>query len=436
MKPSPFSRFYKKEFHERIETLKNADVLSHSDADTLGRDALTLPREIAEHMIENHIGSYSLPLGVAFHFFIDQKNYTVPMATEEPSVIAAANYAAKVIARSGGFHTHIETRHMIGQVALKNISDTDTATREVLAHKQALLRVANDSHPSIVKRGGGAVELEVRVIPENNTEQTPAFFVLHFFIDTKEAMGANIVNTMMEAVSPLLEELTGGTALMGILTNFATECLATTTCSIPTHLLRSARFSGEEVRDRIVEANQFAIADPYRATTNNKGIFNGIDAVVIATGNDWRAIEAGGHAYAARNGRYQSLSKWSVGENGDLVGTLTLPLPVGTVGGSISVHPHALLAKRILQFESAKELEAIIVSVGLAQNFAALKALVTDGIQQGHMSLHAKSLALSVGATGEEIEHVAAQLASSPHMNQETALLLLTEFREHEKSLD
>lgn len=426
---SPFSKFYKKEFLKRIETLTDANVLSVSDAEKLKNNSLNLPQELAEHMIENQFSLYTLPVGAAFHFLVDDKKYTVPMATEEPSVVAAANYAAKVISKSGGFHTTIKKRHMIGQVVLKDVADVKQAKKDVESNKGKLLEKANSSHPSIVKRGGGAIGLEIRVLEENPLEKTPSFFVVHFFIDTLEAMGANIVNTMMEAVSPLLEKITDGSVLMGILTNLASECLATTRCAIPSNLLRSTHFSGDEVRDRIVEASQFAQVDPYRATTNNKGIFNGIDAVVLATGNDWRAIEAGGHAYAAREGRYRSLSKWTVGENGELVGNLTMPLPIGTVGGSISLHPHALLSKRIMKFESARELEAVIVSVGLAQNFAALKALVTEGIQKGHMNLHAKSLALSIGATGDEIEWVASQLADSPHMNQETALAFLKTFK-------
>ena len=245
--------------------------------------------------------------------------------------------------------------------------------------------------------------------------------MVHLHIDTQEAMGANIVNTMMEGIAPYIEELTGGTALLRILSNYATECTATATCTIPSYKLKTTNFSGEEVRDRIVEAAQVAWVDPYRAVTHNKGIMNGVDAVVVASGNDWRAIEAGIHAYAARSGQYRALSKWHTNEKGDLVGTLTLPLPIGTVGGSISIHPAAKLSRTLLQEPDAKRLESILVSVGLAQNFAAIRALVTDGIQKGHMGLHARSLAISAGAKGAQVEKIAEALKKAPHINLPTA---------------
>lgn len=428
---SSFSKFYKKSFFERIDTLHKVGVLSNDDAKSLKENTLDLPQEVAEHMIENQIGYYTLPMGTAFHFLIDGKDYTVPMSVEEPSVIAAANYAAKIIKQAGGFTTNITSQRMIGQIAFTNVPLVEKVIQSIQGKKKDLLKLANDAHPSIVKRGGGARDLSVRVISADAKEETPEFFVIHFFIDTLEAMGANIVNTMMEAVAPTLEAITKGTLLMGVLSNYATDALATANCLIPTRYLRSPHFSGEEVRDRIIEASQWAWVDPYRATTNNKGIFNGIDAVVLASGNDWRAIEAGGHAYASRTGQYRSLSRWKKDEEGNLIGQLTLPLPLGTVGGSISIHPHAQLAKRILQYESAEELESIVVSVGLAQNFAALKALVTEGIQRGHMSLQAKSLAISVGAIGKEVEWLTKELVNVPHMNSVTANELLTKLRKN-----
>lgn len=432
MTTSPFSQFYKKKFDDRLQTLHEAGVLSDHDVTALRDGTLTLKTELAENMIENQFSTYTLPMGAAFHFLIDEKEYTVPMAIEEPSVVAAANYAAKVIGQAGGFTTSITKRRMIGQSVLKDIQDPSLARQQILDNKRLLLDACNAAHPSIVRRGGGARDLEVRLLEEDVAEAVPSFLVVHFFIDTLEAMGANIVNTMMEAVGPLLEDMTDGSLLMGILTNLATECLVNVTCTIPPRFLRTINLTGEEVRDRMIEASQLAWVDPYRAATNNKGIFNGIDAVVLASGNDWRAIEAGGHAYAATDGQYRSLSKWRKDSDGNLIGTLTLPMPVGSVGGSISIHPQALLTKRILGYKSAKELESIIVSVGLAQNFAALKAIVSEGIQRGHMSLHAKSLALSVGASGDEIGWVARELSQAVHMNQETAQNLLNHLRQNE----
>ncbi|MDP4107257.1 MAG: 3-hydroxy-3-methylglutaryl-CoA reductase, partial [Bacillota bacterium] len=284
-------------------------------------------------------------------------------------------------------------------------------------------------HPSIVKRGGGAKEIVVRQIAADPALEKPAFLVIHLHIETLEAMGANIIDTMVEAIKPYLEKLTNGTALMGILSNYATECLATASCQIPVSLLKKGNYSGEEVRDRIVEACQLAIADPYRAVTHNKGIMNGIDSVVLATGNDWRAIEAGAHAYASRSGQYRSLSTWSKAKNGDLIGSLTVPLPIGTVGGSINIHPGAQFSKRILGCQNAKELESIIVSVGLGQNFSALKALVTEGIQKGHMGLQAKALAISAGAKGKDINLVADRLKQRKNMDFANAKEILKQIQ-------
>lgn len=432
MKKEYLHKLYLKKRPERIDALEKAEVISAEDGQFL-RDGVRLPEDVADHMIENQISTFELPLGVALNFLIDGKEYVVPMAIEEPSVIAAASNAAKIINQAGGFTTDIEERVMIGQVTLKEVPDMQKAEQLVLEQKEKILQIANEAHPSIVKRGGGARDLIVRIIRADREADTPPFFVVHLHIETLEAMGANIIDTMVEAIKPVLEEITGGKALMGILSNLATECLATATCRIPVSLLTKGEFSGEEVRDRIIEATQFAYVDPYRAATHNKGIMNGIDAVVIATGNDWRAIEAGCHAYAARSGQYRTLSSWTKAENGDLVGRLTIPLPVGTVGGAIGIHPAAQLAKRILRYENAKELEAIIVSVGLAQNFAAIRALVTEGIQKGHMALHARSLAISVGASGEEIEQVAEELKKHKPMNSARAREILKNLRSARK---
>lgn len=425
---SYLNKFYTKNKSDRISALKQAGVLSTEEKKQL-ESGLHLSNDVANNMIENQLATYELPYGVALNFLINEKDYVVPMAIEEPSVIAAASSAAKIVKQAGGFTTTITERIMIGQVALKNPPHV-METLQLLAEKEAeILRKANEAHPSIVKRGGGAVKLEVHHIQADELEQTPEFIVLHLHVQTLEAMGANIINTMMEGIIPYVEELAQGKALMGILSNYATECLATATCRIPIDQLQKGALSGEEVRDRIIDAYQFAYVDPYRAVTHNKGIMNGIDGIIIASGNDWRAVSAGIHAYASRSGQYRSLSKWSKAENGDLLGSLTLPLPVGAVGGSISFHPAAKMTKAILHYENAAELESIIVSVGLAQNLAAVKALVTEGIQKGHMSLQSRSLAISAGAAGDEIDWLSHQLKKADNMNLATATALLTKYR-------
>jgi len=428
MESKHLQKFYDKTPPARIAALQAAGFLDNEAAATLQK-GLKLPPGIADNMIENQLSTYDLPYGVALNFLIDGKDYAVPMAIEEPSVIAAASAGAKIIARAGGFRTTIQERVMIGQVALKNIPDSAVAEQQILSHHEEILQAANAAHPSIVKRGGGARRVSVRILPADEGEGIPAFLVVHLHVETLEAMGANIINTMMEGVIPYLERLTGGEALMGILSNYATECLATAECRIPTALLAKGKISGKDVRDRLIEAYQFAYVDPYRAVTNNKGIMNGIDAVVLASGNDWRAIAAGAHAYAARSGQYRSLTSWKKAENGDLLGSLTLPLPVGAVGGSINFHPAALMTKEILGYRSATELESVIVSVGLAQNFSAIKALVTEGIQKGHMGLHSRSLAISAGAVGGEIEELSQKLKNEKNMNLATAQALLAKIR-------
>ena len=426
---SYLSKFYTKSRIERIDALAKAGILSSSDQEKLNA-GLHLADDIADNMIENQLSSYELPYGVALNFLIDGKDYAVPMAIEEPSVIAAASSAAKIIKQAGGFQTSVTDRVMLGQIAIKNPPNSTELIEKLTQHEPDILQKANEAHPSIVKRGGGAVQLDVRHIEADPVEKMPEFLILHLHVHTLEAMGANILNTMMEGILPYVEEITQAPALMGILSNYATECLATATCRIPAELLSKGNFSGEEVRDRIIDAYQFAYVDPYRAVTHNKGIMNGIDSVVMASGNDWRAVSAGIHAYASRSGQYRSLSTWEKADNGDLLGSLTLPLPVGAVGGSISFHPAAKMTKAILQYENAAELESVIVSVGLAQNLAAVKALVTEGIQKGHMGLQSRSLAISAGAKGEEIDWLSSQLKQAENMNLATAEKLLKEYRQ------
>ena len=340
------NKFYKKSLPEKLEALKNAKVISPEDFEQLKAETLKLPVEVASEMIENYILNYELPFGIAMNYVIDGKEVLIPMVTEEPSVIAAASNSGKMIAQSGGFQTEMEERLLIAQVALKNVPDTVNAEKAVLAKEAELIELAHAAHPSILKYGGGARRVEVRVIPADEAFDTPEFFVVHLLVDTGEAMGANIVNTMAEALAPYLEELTDGESFMKILSNYSTSSLVTVTCSIEPKYLATATMDGETVRDRIIEGTQFALVDPYRAVTHNKGIMNGIDSVLVATGNDWRAVEAGVHAYASESGQYRALSRWTKEADGNLRGELTIPLSVGSVGGTLSIHPSAQFAYR------------------------------------------------------------------------------------------
>ena len=425
MDTSYLNKFYKKALPEKLEALRDSKAISPEDFEQLKAETLALPVEVASEMIENYILNYELPFGVAMNYVIDGKERLIPMVTEEPSVIAAASNSGKMIAQSGGFQTEMKERLLIAQVALKNVPDIQKAEEAVLAKEAELIELAHAAHPSILNYGGGARRVEVRVLPADEEYDTPEFFVVHLSVDTGEAMGANIVNTMAEALAPYLEELTGGESLMNILSNYSTSSLVTVTCSIDPQYLATPKMDGETVRDRIIEGTQFALVDPYRAVTHNKGIMNGIDAVLVATGNDWRAVEAGVHAYASKSGQYRALSRWTKDADGNLRGELTIPLSVGSVGGTLSIHPSAQFAYRLLGEPNARDLSSILACVGLAQNLAAVRALVTDGIQKGHMSLQARALAIRVGAEGDQIEQVASQLQKAKHMNSETAKYIL-----------
>ena len=299
---------------------------------------------------------------------------------------------------------------MIGQIQVVGCEDFPKAKETLLKEKEMLIKAANDAYPSIVARGGGAKDLDVRILNDDAQSAYSKMLILHLYIDTCDAMGANIINTMVESLAPTVEELTKGKVYLRILSNYADQCLAKARCVIPPELLKTGDFSGEEVRDGVILAYEFAASDPYRAVTHNKGIMNGIDPVVIATGNDWRAVEAGAHAYASRNGIYTSMTEWYKDEEGNLVGELELPMSIGTVGGATRVHPLAKFALDLMEIQSSRELAEVIVAVGLAQNLGALKALATDGIQKGHMALHSRSVAIAAGATGEMIDIVAEEL--------------------------
>ncbi|MBC1966837.1 hydroxymethylglutaryl-CoA reductase, degradative [Listeria welshimeri] len=420
-----FDKFYKKTLEERQAILAEyANLNEEEQAFLASTGALSFDK--ANHMIENTVGIYSLPLGLGMNMLLNDKKYIVPMAMEEPSVVAAQSSGAKLIAQNGGITSTATDRKMIGQIELITMPDVEAAEEKVIANREKIIAIANNAHPSLLKRGGGAVDLQVRT---TKTASGETLFIIHLLVDTQEAMGANMVNTMVETLAPELEILTGGVANMRILSNLVDDATATATCRLSPESLATKTQSGEWVRDRIIAAYEFADADIYRAATHNKGIMNGIDAVIMAFGNDWRAVEAASHAYTARTGSYKPMSKWSKDADGYLIGELTLPMPVAFVGGSIAIHPIASLSKKIARVESAKELAMLVCAVGLTQNLAALKALVTEGIQRGHMSLQAKSLAMTAGAEANEIEQVAQFLQETKQLNVMAAKKYIAELR-------
>ena len=417
-------KFYKMTLPERHEFLLQNSSLTEDDLKAwLPGSGLTL--ETADHMIENAVGVFSLPLGIAQNFIVNGKSVLVPMVVEEPSVVAAVSYMAKLAQSTGGFKAWMSSQEMIGQVQLLDLADVDAAQNLIETHKLDLLQQASALNPGLTRHGGGIRELEVRRISES---PIGAFLVVHLILDVADAMGANMVNTAVESLAPLLEELTGGRAHLRILSNLSDRRLATAEVTLPVEVLAFEEFSGEQVRDGVIEAWAFAEADPYRAATHNKGIMNGVDAVLLATGNDWRAVEAGAHAFAVRGGRYTSLSTWSKTDDGSLKGSLTLPLAIGIVGGATRVHPGAKTNLQLMGVEHAKDLGEIIAAVGLAQNLAALRALATEGIQKGHMSLHARQVALAAGAKDDQVELLAQALIASGKITASEAARILEQW--------
>lgn len=406
---------------ERIEALLKEGLLTWDEAQIL-KEQQGLPLSIADQLTENVLSTFDLPFSLAPYFLINGQDYVLPMVTEEPSVVAAASYAAKLIQRSGGFTTQVHQRQMIGEIALTDVREVEMASKRILEDKETLLQLANEAYPSIVKRGGGAKDLWI----ENKGD----FLIVYLAVDPKEAMGANMLNTMLEALTEPIQKLSGGQVLMAILSNLATRSLVSARCAIDFKALSRNPEEATAIAQRMELASQLAQVDPYRAATHNKGIFNGIDSLVLATGNDWRAIEAGAHAFAAQSGPYKGLSHWkSQPEEKKLYGEITLPMPVATKGGSIGLNPTVQVSHRLLGEPSAIELAGIIASLGLAQNFAALKALVTTGIQAGHMKLQARSLALLAGAKEEEVPRLVSQLLENKPFNLEKAQTLLEELR-------
>jgi hydroxymethylglutaryl-CoA reductase len=400
------SGFYNLSLKERQSSLDPDGVLNAEELAALTGER-GLDPEQASHMIENVVGLHSLPLGIGLNFLVNGREVLVPMAVEEPSVVAGASYMAKLIRKGGGFTSSTTAPEMIGQMQLLDVDDLDQAREKILDEKEALLAEAAEIDPVLRKLGGGPRDLIVRGIDDS---PIGPFLVLHLIYDVRDAMGANAVNTACERLAPMVEQITGGRVHLQILSNLADRRLARAACVVPLDALAFGDFTAEEVRDGIIEAWAFAAVDPYRAATHNKGIMNGVDAVVIATGNDWRAIEAGAHAYAVKDGRYTSLSIWGKDVEGNLIGNLEIPMAVGIVGGATKVHPTAKAALKLMGVSTASQLAEIIVSVGLAQNLAALRALATEGIQRGHMELHARQVAIAAGAEGALIEEVAKQL--------------------------
>lgn len=410
MKSSRISGLHRLSIADRIAALTDRGFLDADNARLLSMGNPLLGQQVADRMIENVIGVFGLPFGIAPNFLVNEKEYLVPMVVEEPSIVAGVSGAAKLIRESGGFMAKSMEPVLIGQVQIVGIDDPDKAVQSLFAEQSELLALANSIHPRLVERGGGARDIEYFKYRLPDGDWT---VVLHVLVDTRDAMGANIVNTICEGLGPRVEEICGGNVVLRILSNLADKSLVTANVNITLSSLATGKFSAEFVRDGIVLANDFAIADPYRAATHNKGIMNGVDALAIATGNDWRAIEAGTHAFAARAGAYRSLTSWTVAQNGDLQGALTIPLKVGIVGGALTSNPGARIGLQITGVESATELGELMAATGLAQNFAALRALVTTGIQEGHMRLHARSVAAAANVPAAKFDAVVATMIAS-----------------------
>ena len=416
MKSNQYSGFHKLTMEQRIAEIGEFTGLTPEELSHFIVPG-ALSNAVAENMVENSIGSYQLPIGVAMNFLINGKEILIPMAVEEPSVIAAASNAAKMARPGGGFSTSYTGNIMISQIQAIGIANPYYARQTILSHKQDIKDIANAKDPILVKITGGVQDIEVRVL---DTKIGP-MVITHLIVDTGDAMGANAVNTMAEAVAPHIEKWTGGTVKLRILSNLADRRLASATA-----VFTKESIGGEEVVDGILAAHAFAAADPYRAATSNKGIMNGIDALVVATGNDWRAMEAGVHSYCARGGRYTTLSMWEKAANGDLTGTLEIPAPIGLVGGATKIHPAAKACVKMMGVTCAADLAQNIAALGLAQNFAALRALATDGVQKGHMKLHARNVATVAGASGEALEQIVAKMVEDKNINVEYAKELLS----------
>ena len=418
MSGSRIPGFYKLSPEERLAKVKEITGMDDEDAKMIFNGDVDI--DLLDKMIENVIGKFPLPLGIATNFMINGKDYLIPMAIEEPSVVAAASNAAKMARVKGGFHTSMTDPIMIAQIQLTGVKDPWSAKMKILEHKEEIMRMCDERDSILVKFGGGARDVQVRVIDSDSGPMV----ITHLLVDTRDAMGANAVNTMAEYVAPFIEKLTGGKVYLRILSNLAVFRLARARA-----VWDKEAIGGEDVVDGVIRAYHFAKADPYRCSTHNKGVMNGISAVVIATGNDFRAVEAGVHSYAAITGKYQPITHWEKDENGDLVGTIEVPMAVGLVGGATKVHPTARANVKILGVKTASELAQVIASVGLAQNFGALRALATEGIQRGHMELHARNVAATAGAKGDEVDKVAERMVEEKNIKVDRAKEILAEIR-------
>ena len=424
--PADFGGFYQKEISQRRAIL--ATYLEEEGQGQALETALALPESVANQLIENYVGNYSLPFGLAPTFKINGRDYVVPMAIEEPSVVAAASNGGK---RLGNIQSQVLSRQLIGQIVLTDIEDLTAALEQVIVQKDHWLDLARAACPSMVARGGGPCDLWADSYGDDQGD----FLCVYLSLDPCEAMGANVMNTVLETLAPEVEASLGGQALLRILSNHGDKLLVKAQVSLPVSQLHANPVQALNLAKRLSQASRVAQLDPRRAVTHNKGIMNGVDAVLLATGNDWRAVEAGVHAHAARDGQYRGLSQWTLSaDQARLEGELTLPLSLATVGGTLAVHPTAQLALAILGKPNARELSQIIAAVGLAQNFAALRALVTDGIQKGHMALQARSLALQVGASLEEVPALVKALRQAPAMNRTLAEQVLAQLRSQEGS--
>jgi hydroxymethylglutaryl-CoA reductase len=418
-KSSRISGFHKLSIPERLAKVKEFAELTDEEIALFNTQALDMPT--ADRMIENVVGTFQFPIGIVTNMVINNKEYLIPLVVEESSVVAGASNAASMARSGGGFYTSNSGPLMIAQIQTVKLTDPFSARLKILEKKDEILSLANKQDPVLVNLGGGAKDLEVRVI-----ESAEGLMVIsHLIVDVRDAMGANAVNTMAEALAPTIEAITGGTVYLRILSNLADRRL----CRARATVKKDAMKGGENIVDGIIYAWAFGDADPHRAATHNKGIMNGISPLVIATGNDFRAIEAGAHSYAARSGRYRAMSRWEKTPEGDLSGTLELPMAVGLVGGATALHPLAKVVKKILGIKTATELAEIIVALGLCQNLAALRALAAEGIQQGHMSLHAQNIAVMAGAEGDLIDKVARRMVEEGKVRVDRAQEILKELK-------
>ena len=417
-KSSRISGFYKLPIEERLKNIAEFAELSREEVETLKSGGLAI--DLADRMIENVVGTMGYPLGVAVNFKINGRDYLVPMVLEEPSVVAAASNMARIMRNGEGIKSSSTDPVMIGQIQILNVANPEKKREDILADKAEILEFANQQDPTLVKFGGGAKDLEVRLLDS----RVGPMMVVHLFVDCRDAMGANTVDTMCEALASKMEKITGGKVLLRILSNLADRRLVRAQA-----LVLKEDLEGEEVVDGIVAASAFAEADPYRAATHNKGIMNGVVAIALATAQDHRAIEAGAHSYAARSGHYTALTKWEKTPDGNLRGRLEMPMPVGTVGGSTRIHPVSKVALRVMGIQSARELAEVMGAVGLAQNLGALKALATEGIQRGHMKLHARNLVVMAGAEGGLADKAVEELIASGDIRFDRAVAIVKKLR-------